>query len=95
MVVSEIQLYELLKGKLGDKEASALVEIIGARVEKKFEENKNLLATKEDIARLEGKFEAKIAEAKSDIIKWMFIFVIGLFFSLGGLIIGLFNIFMK
>ena len=91
MVVSEIQLYELLKAKLGEKEASALVEIIETRVEKKFEENKNILATKEDLAKL----ETKIAEAKSDIIKWMFIFTIGLFFSLSGLIIGLFNIFMK
>ncbi len=91
MVVSEIQLYELLKARLGDKEASALVEIIETRVEKKFDENKNILATKEDLAKL----EVKISEAKSEIIKWMFIFVIGLFFSLGGLIIGLFSIFMK
>ena len=38
---------------------------------------KNDFATKEDIAKLEGKLETKMAENKADIIKWMFIFWIG------------------
>jgi len=60
MVVSEIQLYELLKAKLGEKEASAFVEILEKRVDRKFEENRNILATKEDLARLEGRIGSKI-----------------------------------
>ncbi len=52
MHVAEIELYEILKSKLGDKEAKTLVEYIEAKVEKKFEEKKDLLATKEDINNL-------------------------------------------
>ena len=77
MIVSEIQLYELLKAKLGEKEAGAFVEILERRVDKKFEENKSILATKEDLARLEGRIDAKISETKAELIKWMFIFWIG------------------
>jgi predicted Holliday junction resolvase-like endonuclease len=77
MIVSEIKLYELLKAKLGTQEAEAFVEILEKKVDQKFEESKQMLATKEDIAKLEGKLETKIAETKADMIKWMFIFWIG------------------
>ncbi len=60
MIVSEITLYELLKAKLGEKEASAFLTILETRVDKKFEEAKSVLATKEDLAN-----------SKVDIIKWM------------------------
>jgi hypothetical protein len=66
MQVAEIELYEILKEKVGDKEAKALVEYIEAKVEKKFQEKKDILATKEDLANL-----------RADIIKWMFIFWAG------------------
>ena len=88
MVVSEIQLYELLKGKLGDKEASALVEIIETRIDKKFEENKNILATKEDLAN-----------TKSDILRWTFVFVFGALLlniiAIIGAVMAVANIVMK
>lgn len=73
MQVAEIELYEILKEKIGEKEARTLVEYIEAKVEKKFEEKKDILATKQDIANL----EIKIEKIKSDIIKWMFIFWAG------------------
>jgi hypothetical protein len=66
MQVTEIELYEILKGKLGEKEAKTLVEYIEAKVEKKLQEKKDILATKEDLANL-----------KAEIIKWMFIFWVG------------------
>lgn len=66
MVVSEIQLYELLKARIGEKEATAFVEILDKRVDKKFDDAKQLLSTKEDMANV-----------KADIIKWMFIFWVG------------------
>lgn len=46
MQVAEIELYEILKEKIGDKEAKTLVEYIETKVEKKFEEKKDLLAAK-------------------------------------------------
>ena len=60
MVVSEIELCELLKAKIGEKESYALVDILDRKVEKKFEESKQTLATKEDVT-----------QAKLDMVKWM------------------------
>ena len=60
MIVSEIKLYELLKAKLGEKEAEAFVHILEKKVDDKFNDAKQSLATKEDLAN-----------TKVDLIKWM------------------------
>lgn len=70
MIVAEIKFYELLKAKLGEKEADAFVSIMETKIDKKFEDACQVLATKEDLAK-------QIGEAKADLIKWMFIFWIG------------------
>jgi NOL1/NOP2/fmu family ribosome biogenesis protein len=88
MIVSEIKLYELLKAKLGEKEAEAFVEILETKVDQKFEEAKLVLATKEDIARL----DIKIAETKAELIKWMFIFWIGQITVIAGLLAYFFTL---
>lgn len=67
MVVSEIKLFELLKAKIGEKEAAAFVEILETRVNKKFEDAKNFLSTKEDISKL----QVGITEKHNDLLKWM------------------------
>jgi hypothetical protein len=85
--MTEIELYEILKSKVGDKEAKALVEYVEATVEQKLEEKKDVLATKQDIANL----ELKIEQVRSDIIKWMFLFWIGQFAAL----IAVLQIFFK
>jgi hypothetical protein len=82
MIVSEIKLYELLKAKLGEKEAEAFVHILEKKVDDKFEDAKQTLATKEDIARL----DIKIAETKVDLIKWM----VGFWIAQMAAIIGLY-----
>ena len=64
--ISTIEMYNILKGKLGENEAKALTEYIESKVERTFDKEKDVLATKEDLANV-----------KSDIIKWMFIFWIG------------------
>lgn len=51
-MVNEIKLFELLKAKIGEKEAEAFVEILETRADTKFEEAKKHLATKEDIANV-------------------------------------------
>jgi hypothetical protein len=53
MIVSEIKLFELLKAKIGEKEAEAFVEILESKVDNKFNEVKEVLATKQSIAELE------------------------------------------
>ncbi len=67
MVVSEIKLYELLKAKIGEREAEAFIQILENKVETKLHKKTSVFATKEDIAKL----DTKISEAKVDIIKWM------------------------
>lgn len=67
MVVSEIKLYELLKAKIGEREAEAFIEILENKVDTRLNEKTTVFATKEDIAKL----DTKISEAKVDIIKWM------------------------
>ena len=49
MQVSEIQLFQILREKLGEKEAQTLVEYVETKVEKGFETKKDILATKDDI----------------------------------------------
>ncbi|WP_304064312.1 hypothetical protein [Pedobacter glucosidilyticus] len=66
MSVSEIQLYQILKAKIGDKEAEELVSCVKSEVNKEFETKKDTLAIKVDLANM-----------KSEIIKWMFILWIG------------------
>lgn len=67
MVVSEIKLYELLKAKIGEREAEAFIQILENKVDTRLNEKTTVFATKEDIAKL----DTKISEAKVDIIKWM------------------------
>ncbi len=107
MVISEIKLYELLKARIGEKEAEAFVEILERRVDKRFEERKSefilekdkdklltktdalaIFATKEDLAK-------QIGEARSDIIKWMFIFWVGTISVLSGIIFAMLHAYLK
>jgi hypothetical protein len=66
-------MYNILKVKLGENEAKALTEYVETKVEKSLEKEPDILATKEDIYKI----EVKLADTKSEIIKWMFIFWIG------------------
>jgi hypothetical protein len=66
MSVTEIQLFQILKAKLGEQEAEQLVSYVKAEVKSEFENKREILSTKEDLAN-----------SKADIIKWMFIFWIG------------------
>ena len=75
MVVSDIELYELLKTRIGEKEASAFVDILEKKVDKKFDDAKNILATKEDVT-----------QAKLDMVKWM----VGFWIAQMAAIIGLY-----
>jgi hypothetical protein len=75
MIVSEIRLFELLKAKIGDKEAEAFIEILETRVNTKFEEAKGVLATKEDLA-----------STRAEMIKWMFIFWMGQIMVMAGML---------
>ena len=69
-MIASIDIFEALKTKFGEAEAKIIVKelekidaSVETRVDKKFEEAKTTLATKEDVAN-----------SRAEIIKWMFIF---------------------
>ena len=86
ITTTDIQLFQILKQKIGEQEAEALVSFVDSKLKENNEANLKVLATKEDIAKLKGELETKIAEAKADTIKWMFIFWTGsILTTLGGM----------
>ena len=66
-MVRTIELYDMLKGKLGEAESKALIEAIEETADAVKHLEQRELATKNDIKDL----ELKIAETKSDLIRWV------------------------
>jgi hypothetical protein len=66
MSAQELKVYEILKTKFSEQEATLVIEYFENKAEQKYHEKRDVLATKQDLA-----------EVKTDIIKWMFIFWIG------------------
>jgi len=85
MTVTTIDLYNILRSKIGESEAKTLVEFVEQKVQTQLKEDMNSFATKEDVHLL----ELKIENVRSDLIKWMFIFWAGQ----TGLLIGLLKLF--
>ena len=69
MMVSDIQLFQILKQKLGEKEAETLVEFVDQRLKESNETNLKIVATKEDIANLKSEMERRFTEQ----MKWMIV----------------------
>jgi len=80
--ISDIQLYQILKEKMGDKEAEALVTFVDNKIKDNNETNLKKLSTKEDLLQLEIRLKDKM----TDQFKW----VIGVFLTLALMIIGLY-----
>ena len=89
------RLYEIVRRYFqNENDARAFITEIENVINQKFDAEKDRLATKDDIQRLElkiGALEVKIAEVKADIIKWMFIFWLGQI----GATIGIILLFVK
>jgi hypothetical protein len=95
MLVPEITIYDALKGMLGEDKARQVVQGIKTQVTDEIEVHKSTLATKEDLAKLEGKLSTAIEASKAEMIKWMFIFWLGSVGTLAGLMFALFHAYMK
>ena len=65
--ISEIQLFNSLKEKLGEQQAESLVDFLKSSVRDEVNEQIPNIATKDFV-------EAKISEAKFQIILWAFVF---------------------
>ena len=77
MSAPELKVYKKFKTRPSEPEAAAILEYIDEKTEKKYEEKKDILATKEDISKLREELRVEMREIKADMIKWMFIFWIG------------------
>ena len=72
------KIYEVLGKHFNNAEdARTVVTEIEQIIESKIADKKDVLSTKEDLAKVEAKLGIQIAEVKADLIKWMFIFGIG------------------
>lgn len=90
-MIASIDLFEALKSKFGEQEARVIVkeiekieEGVDKRVDKKFEEAKQHLSTKEDLAN-----------TKAEIIKWMFVFWAGTVISMIGVLFAFIKMFVE
>jgi len=89
IAISNIDLYNLLRAKLGDAEAKAVSDYIDVQVSEKIEIEKNVLATKQDIFLVKediAMVRKELAETKVDILKWVF----AMFAAMALMIIGLY-----
>lgn len=84
MSALELRVYEIFKNKLGEKEAETLIEYFEAKAEAKYVEKKDVLATKDDLAN-----------AKTDIIKWMFVFWVGTIGVLSAIMFAMLNAYLR
>jgi len=75
--MSDIQLFQILKQKIGESEAEALVTFVDGKIKDNNQINLSILATKEDIAGVRMEI--------SNLLKWM----VGMFIPLYLTIIGL------
>ncbi|MES2330330.1 MAG: hypothetical protein V4539_12050 [Bacteroidota bacterium] len=92
LTANDIQLYEILKQKLGNKEAEALVNFVDSKLKEADECNLKTLATKEDLKDLKLELKQdiagvtlKLSETKTDIIRWLFAFLLPLLLAILGL----------
>jgi hypothetical protein len=85
MVVSELHLYELLRAKLGVAEAEAFVAILESKVDKKFEEKLDVLATKSDVQEL----RAEMLAMKGDLLRSIYLVSIGQYLAVIGSILAI------
>ena len=81
ITTTDIQLFQILKQKLGEKEAEALVSFVDAKIKESNEQSLKVVATKEDIANL----KTDIANSKVETLRWTFGFFITLMIAIIGL----------
>ncbi len=82
---TNIQIYETLRQKLGSHETEALVDFVDTKLTEINEHNAKTMATKEDLKDLELALSIKIADSKTDFIRWVFAFFLPLLLAILGL----------
>lgn len=84
MSVSEIQLFQILKNKLGEKEAEELVLFVKNEVSDEFASKRDFFASKEDLANV-----------KAELTKSIYFVGLTQFFALVGSMLLIINYMLK
>jgi len=92
IVLSSIDLFNLLRQKIGENEAKAVTGYIEVQVEDKFESEKKYFATKEDLVRKISSLEVKMEKGFKDQLKWMNVLFAPFYI---GMIVFLVKVFIK
>lgn len=92
--INEIQLFNLLKVKIGEKEAEAF-EFVKTSTSEEIKQNIQNLATREFVKDEITQVRLELKEFKSEIIKWMFVFWAGSILTTLGALFGLVKFFIK
>ncbi|HRO42059.1 MAG TPA: hypothetical protein PL009_04460 [Flavipsychrobacter sp.] len=82
MTALELKFYEIFKNRFSEKEAETFIKFLEEKIERKYEEIKDVLLTKEDKIDLLSKIEG----TKTDMLNWFFAF----FITLALMILGLY-----
>jgi hypothetical protein len=82
--ISDIQLFTLLKAKIGQKKATAIIEYVKQEAKASFEKTSQYLT--KDISILQSHIDSKLEQTKTDLIKW----ILGLFMALVFMIVGIY-----
>jgi hypothetical protein len=100
MKPTSIDLFQTLKTKMGERETNALINYMEKKLQDsnhelfqlclntfatKLELKEEIAKVREDLLRVEGRLETKIAEVKSDVIRWMFGFFVAILIAILGL----------
>ena len=95
--MSLIILPKILREKLSEKGAEALVDVINKSEERSREDVSVFVEDKFErrLAEEAGKLRAEISESKSEIIKWMFVFGVGQFWAIVGVLTTVLFAFFK
>ncbi len=88
-----ITIPKILREKLSEEGAEALVEVIN-KSDERVKEDVLLFVEEKFERRLEvvnEKFERRLAEVRAEIIKWMFIIIFGQFWAIVGVLFVFFR----
>ncbi|WP_316848385.1 hypothetical protein [Pedobacter psychrodurus] len=91
MSVTENQLFQILKSKLGEKEAEKLFSFVKDEVKSEFENKRVIFATKEDIANT----KEYILQLRSELSKSIYLVGLIQFLAIAGAVIGIINFMLR
>ena len=95
MVISELRLYELLKNRIGEKEAEALVHVLEEKMENKFDQRKQELALKEDVSSLRILMKEDVSNLRTELLRTIYLTSIGQLLAIVASVVSLILVLKK